>query len=111
MLIIWEMLLPRFLECQESYHKEEEKSHFPVNTIVKNQEKKKVNVAPALRESCVHQGAKLAAYLDTACIMDFKETLYKSFVEESKCHRGSYLALHNCSSFSTIKKNVKSGSK
>lgn len=70
-----------------------------------------MNIVPALRESCVHQGAKLAAHSDTVCIMDFNETLCKSFEEESKCHSGYYLALHNSSSFSIIKKNVKSGPK
>ena len=80
------MLLHCSLKCQESYHKEEEKSHFLVITTVKNQGKtERVNIVPGLRESCVHQGAKLAAHSDTVCIVDFKETLCKPFEEESKC--------------------------
>lgn len=83
--MVCEMLLHSSLKCQKSYHKEEEKSHFLVITIVKNQEKtERVNIVPALRESCVHQGAKLAAHSDTVCIMDFKERQFKSFEEESE---------------------------
>lgn len=83
-----------------------------VITIIKNQEKtERVKIVPAFRESCVHQGAELAAHSDTVCIMDFKETPRKSFEEESKCHSGYYLALCHSSSFSTIKKNVISGPK
>lgn len=66
------------LKCQESYRKDEGKPWFLFITVVKHQEKtERVNLVPALRESYIHQGAKLAAHSDTVCIQDFKKTLCK----------------------------------
>lgn len=54
------------------------KSCFLLVTIVKHHIKtERVNLVSALRESYMHQEAKLAAHSDTVCIQDFKETLCK----------------------------------